>query len=165
MSETDINWICYIQYNFDLVTLNLGSTYDLVTIYYIKSFDLVTLCDFVTVFGETKSVTKSRLHCTDSFFYIYPTFLLECMKWWANYTVWNILSFAETNIMIFFRGLQFLQIRLVKSFSKLALQTSFHHLQLIPITFEQMLISLDFALIIWKTWKFWPLSSVFSQLD
>ena len=29
-----------------------------------KSFDLVTLCDLVIVFAETKSVTKSRLHCT-----------------------------------------------------------------------------------------------------
>ena len=29
----------------------------------IKSFDLVTLGDFVTVFAESKSVTKSRLHC------------------------------------------------------------------------------------------------------
>ena len=27
-----------------------------------KSFDLVTLCNLVTVFAETKSVTKSRLH-------------------------------------------------------------------------------------------------------
>ena len=33
------------------------------SIYYIKSFDLVT-CDLATVFVETKSVTKSRLHCT-----------------------------------------------------------------------------------------------------
>ena len=31
---------------------------------YIKSFDFVTLCDLVTVFEETKSVTKSRLHCS-----------------------------------------------------------------------------------------------------
>ena len=33
------------------------------SIYYIKSFNLATLCDLVTVFVETKSVTKSRLHC------------------------------------------------------------------------------------------------------
>ena len=33
------------------------------SIFYIKSFDLVTLCNLVTVFAETKSVTKSRLHC------------------------------------------------------------------------------------------------------
>ena len=32
--------------------------------YYIKSFDLLTLCNLATVFAETKSVTKSRLHCT-----------------------------------------------------------------------------------------------------
>ena len=61
-----------LQCNLDLVTLNLVTTCDLVTIsqrpffliYYIKSFDLVTLWDLVTVFAETKSVTKSRLHCT-----------------------------------------------------------------------------------------------------
>ena len=34
------------------------------SIYSIKSFNLVTLCDLVTVFVETKIVTKSRLHCT-----------------------------------------------------------------------------------------------------
>ena len=28
-----------------------------------KSFNLVTLYDLVTVFAETKTVTKSRLHC------------------------------------------------------------------------------------------------------
>ena len=37
---------------------------DYFSIFYIKSFDSVTLCDLVTVFAETKSVTKSRLHCT-----------------------------------------------------------------------------------------------------
>jgi len=55
-----------VQCNLDLTTLNLVTTCDLVTIFqrpffnllYIKSFDLVT------VFAETKSVTKSRLHCT-----------------------------------------------------------------------------------------------------
>ena len=31
--------------------------------HYIKAFHLVTLCELVTVFVETKSVTKSRLHC------------------------------------------------------------------------------------------------------
>ena len=35
---------------------------DYFSIYYIKSFDLVTLRDLVTVFAETKNVTKSRLH-------------------------------------------------------------------------------------------------------
>ena len=65
-----INYL--VQCNLDLVTLNLVTTCDLVTvfykdrfsIYYIKSFNLVTICDLVTVFAETKSVTKSRLHCT-----------------------------------------------------------------------------------------------------
>ena len=28
--------------------------------------DLVTLCNLVTIFVETKSVTKSRLHCTSN---------------------------------------------------------------------------------------------------
>ena len=60
-----------MQCNLDLVTLDLVTTCDLVTnlqvhfsFYYIKALDLVTLCDLVTVFAETKSVTKSRLHCT-----------------------------------------------------------------------------------------------------
>ena len=59
-----------IQCNVDLVTFNLVATCDLVnilqrlfSIYYIKSFNLVTLCDLVIVLAETKSVTKSRLHC------------------------------------------------------------------------------------------------------
>ena len=53
------------------MTLNLVTTCDLVTIFQRpffdllkKSFDLVTLWDLMTVFAETKSVTKSRLHCT-----------------------------------------------------------------------------------------------------
>ena len=58
----------YVQCNLDLGILNIVTTCDKVTIfqtiYYIKPFDLVTLCDLVTVFAETKSVTKSRLHCT-----------------------------------------------------------------------------------------------------
>ena len=33
----------------------------------IKSFNLVTLCDLVTVFMETKSVTKSRLQRTSNY--------------------------------------------------------------------------------------------------
>ena len=62
------------QYSVDLVT-----TYDLVTILQrpffillnrlllcIKAIDLVTLFNLVTVFAETKSVTKSRLHCNNS---------------------------------------------------------------------------------------------------
>ena len=55
-----------LQWNLDLVTLNLVTTCDLMTILqryssinYIKSFDLVTLCNVVTIFAET----KSRLHC------------------------------------------------------------------------------------------------------
>ena len=55
-----------IQWNLNLVT-----TFDLVTIfqnhfsiYYIKTIYLVTLSDLVTVFVESKSVTKSRVHCT-----------------------------------------------------------------------------------------------------
>jgi hypothetical protein len=53
-----------VQCTLDLVTVNLVTTCDSVTIfqktfliYYIKSFDLET------VFAETKSVTKLRLHC------------------------------------------------------------------------------------------------------
>ena len=59
-----------IQSNLDLVILNLVKACDLVTIFQRpffnlrqKLFDLVTLCDLETVFEETKSVTKSRLHC------------------------------------------------------------------------------------------------------
>ena len=38
---------------------------DRFSIYYIKAFDLVTLIsELVTVFSETKSITKSRLHRT-----------------------------------------------------------------------------------------------------
>ena len=33
------------------------------SIYHIKSFDFVISCNLVTVFAETKNVTKSRLHC------------------------------------------------------------------------------------------------------
>ena len=54
---------------FQLILLTPQVGFDFVYIqftYYIKSFDLVTLCDLVTVFAETKSVTKSRLHCTIS---------------------------------------------------------------------------------------------------
>ena len=40
------------------------SDYFAKNIYYIKSYDLVTLCDLVIVFAGTKSVTKSRVHCT-----------------------------------------------------------------------------------------------------
>ena len=52
------------------MTLHLVTTCDLVTIFQktifhkIQPFHLVTLCNLVTVFAETKSVTKSRLHCT-----------------------------------------------------------------------------------------------------
>ena len=44
--------------NLNLVTLSL------VTIFQLTTLDLVTLCDLVTVFAETKCVTKSRLHST-----------------------------------------------------------------------------------------------------
>ena len=44
--------------------LNLVTTCDLVTNFQFITFNLVTLCDLVTVFAETKSITKSRLHCT-----------------------------------------------------------------------------------------------------
>ena len=33
-----------------------------ISFYYIKAFNLVTSCNLVTVFWETKSVTKSRVH-------------------------------------------------------------------------------------------------------
>ena len=46
---------------FDFVTIKLVTISDLVTIYYIKSFNLVT------VFAETKSVTKLRLHFTKNY--------------------------------------------------------------------------------------------------
>ena len=84
-----------IQWNLDLVTLNLVTTCDLVTIfykdhfsiYYIKSFDLVTLCNLVTVFAETKSVTKSRLHCTRKYghqrWQIFSPFGCERLYIWA----------------------------------------------------------------------------------
>ena len=56
-----------VQCNLDLVTLNLVTTFDLATNFknhfLMVSFDLVTLCNLVTVFAETKSVTKLRLHC------------------------------------------------------------------------------------------------------
>ena len=63
----------YIQCNLDLVIHTkfsdnlLFSDCFTTTIFqfttYIKSFDSVTLCDLVKVFVETKSITKSRLHC------------------------------------------------------------------------------------------------------
>ena len=63
-----------IQSNLDLVILNLVKACDLVTIFQRpffnllhKSFDLVTLCKLVTIFVETKSVTKSRVHCIYKF--------------------------------------------------------------------------------------------------
>ena len=66
----NLNFRMYVQCNLDLVTSNLVTNCDLVlfcktffSMYYIKSFDLVTSCNLVTVFAETKSVTKLRLHC------------------------------------------------------------------------------------------------------
>ena len=67
-----------IQCNLDLVTLNLATICDLVTIFqtifqfttHVISFDLVTSCDLVAVYIETKSVTKSRLHCTFFHFWL-----------------------------------------------------------------------------------------------
>jgi hypothetical protein len=66
----NLNFRMYVQFNLDLVTSNLVTNCDLVlfcktffSMYYIKSFDLVTSCNLVTVFAETKSVTKLRLHC------------------------------------------------------------------------------------------------------
>ena len=53
-----------VQRNLDLVTLNLVTACDLVTISQRPFFNFVTLRYLVTVFAETKSVTKSRLHCT-----------------------------------------------------------------------------------------------------
>ena len=67
-------WRCFVyfqkelQCNLDLVTLNLVTT---LSNYFSKTifrFDLhkkhlVTLSDLVTVFEETKCVTKSRVHC------------------------------------------------------------------------------------------------------
>ena len=52
---------CTVQSRFSDI---IFSDYFHFSIYYIKSFDLVTLWDLVTVFAETKSVPKSRLHCT-----------------------------------------------------------------------------------------------------
>ena len=37
---------------------------------YIKSFNLVTICDLVTVFAETKSVTKSIVYLMQSCIHI-----------------------------------------------------------------------------------------------
>ena len=57
-----------VQCNLDLVTLNSVTICDLVTILQRLFFNLlhkiglVKLCNLVTVFAETKSVTKSRLH-------------------------------------------------------------------------------------------------------
>ena len=52
------------------MTLYLVTTCDLMTFFerpffnlLQKLFDLVTLCNLVTVFADTKSVTKSRLPC------------------------------------------------------------------------------------------------------
>ena len=55
-----------VQFNLDLVTTcDLVPTFqDYFSIYFIKTIYLVTLCDLVTFFSETKSVTKSRVHCT-----------------------------------------------------------------------------------------------------
>jgi hypothetical protein len=60
-----------VQCNLDLVTLNLVTTYDLVTIVQKPFFNLLRkiiqfsdIINLVTVFAETKSVTKLRLHCT-----------------------------------------------------------------------------------------------------
>ena len=61
-----------LQGNLDLVTLNLVTTCDLVTVLQRSFFNLLhkiirfsdILCNLVTVFAETKSVTKSRLLCT-----------------------------------------------------------------------------------------------------
>ena len=47
------------------------------SIYYIKSFDLVTLCNLVTVFAETKSVTNSRVHCIVSLKTLYLNYLID----------------------------------------------------------------------------------------
>ena len=58
------------------------------SICYKKSFDLVTLCDLVTIFEETKSVTKSRLQCTSiqhSTFFDICTYLSCSMILWSLY--------------------------------------------------------------------------------
>ena len=62
----------YIQCNFELVTLDLVATCDLVTIFQKPFFNLLheiigfsDIMGFGTVFAETKSVTKWRLHCTN----------------------------------------------------------------------------------------------------
>ena len=55
----------HVQCNLDLVTLNLVTICDLVTILQRPFFNLLhKIIDLVTVFAETKSVTKSRLHFT-----------------------------------------------------------------------------------------------------
>ena len=102
----------YVQCNLDLVT-----TCDLVTILqrpffnlgtYIKSFDLVTLCDSVTVFAETKSVTKSRLHCTckikctaNSAYYLGHSWARTILNTHSKFLILKPLKFHEIFILIF----------------------------------------------------------------
>ena len=66
-----------LQCNLDLVKSNLVTTCDLVTIFQRKFLNLLynfiqlmTLCNLLTVFAESKSVNKSRLHCSLKFYNI-----------------------------------------------------------------------------------------------
>ena len=69
--DSNLKWTqLYVQYNLGLVTLNLVTTCDLATILQRPFFNLLhkiirfsDIMQFSDSFSETKSVTKSRLHC------------------------------------------------------------------------------------------------------
>ena len=82
----------YYRYYYSAISIYWLFYKDRFSIYYIKSFNLVTLCDLVTVFAETKSVTKSRLHCSLLTQFVYSPFNNTAIKWsWKKFR--NLQSF------------------------------------------------------------------------
>ena len=65
-----------VQSRFSNIEFSGYSSTDHFSIYYIKSTCLVT-CNLLTIFAETKSVTKSRVHCIFEF-------LNDCFSHWHS---------------------------------------------------------------------------------
>ena len=85
------------------MTLNLVTTCDLVTILERPFFNLLhkiirlsdILRDLVTVFAETKSVTKSRLHCNS----YYPSLVvLQVGKTPTNGAIYNMCNVPDCSL-------------------------------------------------------------------
>ena len=88
------------------------------------NLDLVTFCDLVTIFAETKTVTKSRLHCT----YAKKKSII-----WLVMTVISASRWARFGSMVSHKPIEYWEIRATNSTSwrhNWKFETSFRPLRL-----------------------------------